>query len=204
MTDKPWTRLFVVRHGETKWNFEGRWQGWLDSPLTEKGREQAARAGETLKDCGATAIWTSDAGRARETAEIIGRALNLRPEADAGPRERFYGKYEGMTSSEIDEKFPDTRYEAGRDLRDTWRPVGGETLVEVSARVLTFIRQMTEKYPGETIVLVTHSGVLRVLDALSSRQSLEQIWEQAPANCAIFELDANADGDLKVVRHFST
>ncbi len=203
MTDETWTRLFVVRHGETKWNFEGRWQGWLDSPLTEKGREQAARAGETLKDCGAKILYSSDAGRARETATIIGQALGLQPQPDAALRERFYGEYEGMTSAEIDDKFPDTRYESGRDMRDTWRPIGGESLVEVTARVITFIRQVAAEHPGETVAIVTHAGVLRVLDAVSSRQSLEDIWERIPGNCTIFELNANATGDLKVVRHFA-
>lgn len=203
MTKEQWTKLYVVRHGQTKWNFEGRWQGWQDSPLTDTGKQQAARAADELRNCDAVAMFTSDSGRAMETAEIIGTIVGLHPQPDAALRERFYGEYEGMTSAEIDSKFPGTRYEAGRDRRDTWRPVGGESLVEVTARVMTFIRQLAENFPGQSIILVTHAGVLRVLDAISSRQSLDEIWDRVPGNCAIFELNANPSGDIQVARHFA-
>lgn len=203
MTDEQWTRLYVVRHGETRWNHEGRWQGWQDSPLTDKGRLQAQKAADELKDSGATLMFTSDAGRARETAQIIGTTLGLEARADSALRERFYGSYEGMTSGEIDGKFPGTRYEAGRDRRDTWRPIGGESLVEVSARVMAFVRQLATEHPGETVVLVTHAGVLRVLDAVSSGEALDDIWDRVPGNCAIFELEASPSGDLRVISHFA-
>lgn len=197
-----WTRFYVVRHGETVWNHQGRWQGWQDSPLTELGHKQAAGAAEKLKDCGASGVFSSDAGRAVQTASVIGEALGLDVRQDAALRERYYGEYEGMTSAEIDEKFPGTRYEPGRDRRDTWQPIGGETLVDVSSRIMTFLRQAAELHTGESLVVVTHAGVLRVLDALASRESLEDIWHRVPGNCAIFELDGNSSGDLKIVRHF--
>lgn len=197
------TKIYLVRHGETEWNAAGRWQGWKDSNLTELGRQQAAQAGEALRGCGAVAMFTSDAGRAVETARIIGEAIGLQARPDAMLRERFYGEYEGMSSDEIDEKYPNTRYEVGRDRRDTWRPIGGESLVEVTARVMQFIRLVAQQFPGQTVVLVTHAGVLRVIDAVSSKESLEDIWDRVPGNCAIFELDANPEGDLKVVKHFA-
>ncbi len=199
----PWTKLYVVRHGETRWNYEGRWQGWQDSDLTDKGREQAAAAAECLRDCGATVMFTSDAGRARETARIIGEKIGLLAHPDSAIRERFYGEYEGMTSAEIDAKFPGTRYEAGRDKRETWRPIGGESLLDVTARVMQFIRLLAQEYPGQSVVLVTHAGVLRALDAVSCKSSLDEIWDRVPGNCAIFELEANAQGDLRVVKHFA-
>jgi len=204
MSDKPWTKIYVVRHGQTEWNASGRWQGWLDSDLTDIGRQQAVDAGQKLKTSGAIALYSSDAGRALATARIIGEALNLQPIAEQGLRERFYGEYEGLTSEEIDQRFPNTRYLAGRDKRDTWRPIGGESLVEVGARVMTTFRLIAGQHPGEAVIAVTHAGVLRVLDALSSRESLDDIWDRVPGNCCIFELEASLAGDLKVVNHFSS
>lgn len=197
------TRLYVVRHGETVWNFQGRWQGWQDSELTELGQQQAARAAGELQDSGAVALYSSDAGRALQTATIIGEKLGLTAIVDQGFRERYYGEFEGRTSDEIDAQFPGTRYEPGRDLRETWRPVGGETLVEVTARVMASIRMVADEHPGESVIIVTHGGVLRVLDGVASRKPLDEIWDHTPANCAIFVLDANLAGDLKIVQHFA-
>lgn len=203
MMETDWTRLYIVRHGETQWNAEGRWQGWLDSSLTPKGQQQARHAAALLKDVHPQALYCSDAGRARQTAAIIGEAVGLTPIPEAALRERFYGDYEGLTSNEIDERFPGTRYEAGRDRRDTWRPIAGETLVEVSARVIAGLRLLAEQHPGETIIAVTHAGVLRVLDALVTHQSLDDIWDRVPGNCAIFVLEINPGGDLRLVQHFA-
>lgn len=202
MSDETWTTFYFVRHGETVWNSQGRWQGWQDSPLTETGRQQAAAAADTLHASGASQLFTSDAGRARQTAEIIGTKLGLQSRLESSLRERFYGEYEGMTSDEIDAKFPNTRYLEGRDLRDTWRPIGGETLVEVGARVLSFIRAAAAEFPGETVVAVTHAGVLRVLDSVSSGETMDNLWHRVPPNCGIFQLQANAAGDVRVVAHF--
>lgn len=202
MSNDTWTTIYFVRHGQTIWNAEGRWQGWQDSPLTETGCKQAATATEALEGLGATHLFTSDAGRARQTAAIIAERIGLTPMPVSELRERFYGEYEGMTSAEIDARYPDTRYLAGRDLRDTWRPIGGETLVEVGTRVMSFVRKIAEQLPGETVVAVTHAGVLRVLDGISSGSSLDDIWERVPPNCAIFALRANASADLEVVEHF--
>lgn len=202
MTTENFTTIYFIRHGETVWNAEGRWQGWQDSPLTEKGEQQAAAAAEELRELGITHIYASDAGRAKRTAEIIGDTLTLRPWLVSELRERYYGDFEGLTSQEISERFPGTMFDETRDRRDTWRPVKGETLVEVGARVLTFIRQAARKHPGGTIAAVTHAGVLRVLDGLSCGQPLEEIWERVPPNCAIFALKVNTAGDLQVVRHF--
>lgn len=197
-----WTTFYFVRHGETVWNAQGRWQGWEDSPLTDVGKQQAAAAAETLKTSGATMLFSSDAGRAKQTAAIIGGSLNLEARAVSELRERLYGEYEGLTSDEIEAKFPGTRYTQGRDLRESWRPIGGETLIEVGARAMTFIRQIAAQSPGATVIAVTHAGVLRVLDGLSCGESLENIWDRVPPNCGIFQVRANAAGDMQVVEHF--
>ncbi len=202
MTNETFTTIYFIRHGQTVWNAEGRWQGWQDSPLTKKGEQQAAAAAEELVDLGITHIYASDAGRAKKTAEIIGDRLTLKPSLVSELRERFYGDFEGQTTQEISDQFPGTMFDESRDRRDTWRPPGGETLVEVGARVLTFIRQAAVKHPGGTIAAVTHAGVLRVLDGLSCGQPLDEIWDRVPPNCAIFGLKVNSAGNVNVARHF--
>lgn len=193
----------MVRHGETRWNCEGRWQGWQDSDLTERGLTQACDVARQLADSGAVAVYSSDAGRARETARKIGEALGLEPHAEAAFRERYFGSYEGLTSLEIDDKYPGTRFEFGSESRENWRPAGGgETLVEVGARVLSGLRILADKFDGESVIVVTHGGVLRVLDSIASRQTLAETWDRVPHNCAVLVLDVNAAGDLKLVRHF--
>jgi broad specificity phosphatase PhoE len=138
-----------------------------------------------------------------ETARIIAKPHGLEIHATTALRERFYGDYEGLNSAEIDARFPNTRYEKGRDTRDGWRPPGGETLVEVAKRVLPFLRELAGEHPGQRLLIVAHSGVVRVLDMLSSGQKLEDIWMRAPGNACIFVLRGNAEGQLQVVRHFA-
>jgi probable phosphoglycerate mutase len=197
-----WTEFVVVRHGQTRWNAEGRWQGWLDSPLTELGIEQAQAAADALRGVEMDAAYSSDAGRAMATAQIICEPHHLMVQATEALRERFYGEYEGLNSEEIEARFPGTRYTEGRDTRDGWRPPGGETLIEVAERVSAFLRELAALHGGQRVLLVAHSGVLRVLDMLSSGQRLEEIWDRAPTNACIFTLRGNLAGELQIVRHF--
>lgn len=198
------TTFIIVRHGQTVWNAEGRWQGWLDSDLTATGREQATEAAAQLKEYHIDAAYSSDSGRAIETARVIAElhSLQVRPAKEL--RERFYGEFEGLNTEEIEARFPGTRYEEGRDLRATWRPPGGETLEEVRDRVISFIRELVQKHPGETVLLATHSGVVRVVDSISTGETLEDIWNRAPGNACIFILQADHAANFRVVRHFCT
>lgn len=197
--------LIIVRHGQTVWNAQGRWQGWLDSPLTEFGRMQARSAREELRSAPIDVAYSSDAGRALETARII---LADRPHVPLHEapelRERSYGAYEGLNTEEIDARYPNTRFDPDRDRRETWRAPGdnAESLEEVRARLQPFLTELARRHAGESVLVVTHSNVVRLVDALCCGQPLEEIWHRAPHNACVFIVEARADGRMDVVKHF--
>ena len=102
------TRIVLVRHGETRWNIEGRIQGYhSDSPLTDNGHAQARAVGERLAREGIDVLYSSDLGRTRQTAEHIAAATGSPLNTDAGVRERGYGVFEGYTFEEIGKEYPE-------------------------------------------------------------------------------------------------
>src|SRR6516165_6393394 len=127
------TTLFVARHGQTDWNREHRWQGWADPPLNAAGREQAADLGESLAGLGIEAVVSSDLRRAAETAEIAGARLGLPVEVDARLREVDVGEWSGLTTSEVEARFP-AGYKRRREGRTGW--VEGEELGAMAERVV--------------------------------------------------------------------
>jgi probable phosphoglycerate mutase len=148
--------IYLVRHGETDWNAEGRLQGHNDIPLNAVGREQALDAAERLPRT-AKAVVSSDLGRARETAEGLPD-----PTTDAGLRERSFGAFEGLTSRECQARFP-REWELYRT--DPSRPIPrGEPqdafLARIRSAVLAASRAARRDRPA---VVVTHGGVVRAL-----------------------------------------
>lgn len=152
--------LILVRHGVTAWNKVRRFQGRIDIPLDDEGREQAARAGLRLAREPVDAVYSSDLGRARQTAEAIASALSLPLRTDSGLRERNYGWFEGRTHDEIrrDDPAAYDRWQA-RDP-DFALPGGGESLATFHQRVQATLETMAQRHRGERVVAVTHGGVL--------------------------------------------
>jgi broad specificity phosphatase PhoE len=149
------TRVLLVRHGQTTWNAQGRWQGQLESPLSPLGRRQAAEAARAV---GALdAIVASDLTRAADTAAIIAESLGVGPvRLDARLRERDVGEWQGLTRREIEARFPG-------DL-DAWRtPPGFEHDDDVAARATAALTDLHAVHPGTTVLAVTHGGVIRAL-----------------------------------------
>lgn len=148
------TRLLLVRHGQSVWNADGRWQGQADPPLSALGEEQAASAAERVH--GMTAVYTSDLARARRTAEIVGERLGLVPRPDVRLRERHAGDWEGRTRAEIEAEWPGY-------LASERRPAGWEPDELVLARALEALAAMAAAHEGDMLV-VTHGGVVRALE----------------------------------------
>ena len=177
------TAVLLLRHAQSVWNAERRWQGWADAPLSENGERQAAAAGEKLRDTGLVAAVASDLRRARRTADLISADLGLGPvRVDPGFRERDVGEWSGLSAEEMEERFPGQR-EAWRDGTID-RPPGGESTPELLERVdAAFARLVGEEGP---LLVVSHGGVIR---AVERRAGLE------PRVIAVlsgrwFELDA--------------
>jgi probable phosphoglycerate mutase len=145
-------RLVLVRHGETEWSATGRHTGRTDVPLTERGRAQAAALREALEGWQFDAVLVSPLGRARETAELLGRPEPVEVVDDL--REWDYGADEGRTTAEIRVERPGwTVWSPG--------PAGGETIDEVAARTARVLRRAAA-HEGD-VLLVAHAHVLLVL-----------------------------------------
>lgn len=147
------TMIYLVRHGETDWNRERRIQGSTDIPLNATGREQAASTGALLSRRRWDGVYASPLSRAYETGEIIARSLGL-PAPGVVPElaERRYGAVEGLTSDEIDERFPGETPVPGRETRE-----------EVAARTIPALVALAERHAGESIIVVSHGGVIRTI-----------------------------------------
>lgn len=153
------TEFIVIRHGETVWNTEGRLQGHQDSALTPLGLRQAEALGERLAGERFDTIYSSDIVRAMLTAEAIARRTGHTIKPDARLRERNYGIFEGLTTAEIAERFPDDYRQFLTRQADYIIPEG-ESLARKYARVTACLDDLAARLPGRRIVLVTHGGVL--------------------------------------------
>jgi broad specificity phosphatase PhoE len=162
---KSLKHFYVFRHGETDWNAEGRFQGHIDIPLNDRGREQARGLIPRLQPFGVQAILSSDLSRAHETARIVAEGLGIPVFTDGGLREAFLGHAQGMTYDEILEQF-------GEDVTGRWRSdhptdadvsyPGGETGTQVMARVFAAIESFVAREPAyDHIGIACHGGVIR-------------------------------------------
>ena len=188
------TTLLLVRHGETDWNREGRWQGFSDTSLNELGREQARTLAGDL-DGAVGAVYSSDLTRARETAEILAGSLGLEVRLDPRLRERGFGSWEGLTMSEIEEHFG----EAHRLWREGEGPGAedAEPFEAFSARIEAFLGDVLRQHPGEEVLVVSHGGSIRAIHALATGLDYVRDHRLIPgvANCVVARYDAT-DGKL--------
>ncbi|MFC0295915.1 histidine phosphatase family protein [Geobacillus jurassicus] len=169
------TTLYLTRHGETKWNVEKRMQGWQDSPLTEKGRQDAMRLGKRLEAVELAAIYASTSGRALETAELV-RGDRLIPiYQDERLREIQLGDWEGKTHDEIRQMDP-VAFDYFWNAPHLYAPRRGERFCDVQQRALEAVRRIIERHEGETVLIVTHGVVLKTLVAAFKGMPLEQLW----------------------------
>lgn len=148
------TTILLVRHGETDWNLERRVQGHTDRPLNETGRAQAAALVEELTDEQIDAVYSSDLARALDTAQGVAAVHGLEVQPLPGLREKNFGTWEGLTDTEIRERFPQA-------LVGPWGDA--ETSEELAERVLAALRAIAADHPGGRVLVVTHGGALRAV-----------------------------------------
>ena len=181
------TELLLVRHGETDWNRERRFQGHADPPLNETGREQARALAEQLAGDAIAAVYTSDLRRARETAEIVAAKLDAEIVALRELREIDVGSWQGLSWPEIEEQDPDGVERWRRDGHG-WH--GGETYEELGARIVAALSGIVARHPGERVVVVGHGGTVRATRAFVDGVSVaESRRRSAPiGNCEVFRV----------------
>ncbi|HEV2451070.1 MAG TPA: histidine phosphatase family protein [Streptosporangiaceae bacterium] len=161
-------RLVLWRHGQTVWNVAGRFQGQSDIELDVTGQAQAKRAARLLAALHPDAIFSSDLRRASATAASLGRLTGLDVTLDKELRERYGGRWEGLTNVEIREQYPEEYA--------SWMPPEGETTAVVAQRVVNALERIAAGLaPGELAVVVSHGAAIRL--GLGQMLSLPQdLW----------------------------
>lgn len=153
------TQLIMVRHGQTEWNIAGIRQGHLDSRLTERGMAQAKALAQRLARERFAALYSSDLGRAVQTAAAIADLTGHEVVTDPRLRERHLGIFQGLNGNEILEKYPEERRML-RTLGPDYIIPGGESMKQQVERNVAYLNDLAHKHVGETIVVVTHGGVV--------------------------------------------
>jgi alpha-ribazole phosphatase len=177
----PMTQLYLVRHGQTDWNVEGRYQGQTDVPLNAAGRAQAELLSAQLAGVPFTAIYSSPLVRATETAKILARPSGLPVQCDARLREINLGLWEGQLSTEIAAHYPAAWAERRSDPLHARVP-GGETVPEVAARLAEIANAIAQAHPAGPVLIVSHGLALSTLLCQAQRRSLAEAFKFVPQN----------------------
>jgi alpha-ribazole phosphatase len=174
-------RLILIRHGETDANLQRRYSGHLDVPLNTRGQHQAKALADRLHPRPIDCIYSSDLIRARQTAEILGKATSIGVRLDPRLREIHLGEWEGS-------RFEDIR----ASQAETWKrrlenplgvhPPGGETMASFRMRVLEVLGDILRLHADQLVAIVTHGLVLSVIKLHHLGLPIEAIWEQIPEN----------------------
>ena len=167
------TQLILVRHGETVWNRQGRMQGQQDSPLSDTGMRQARQVALRLKGTAFAALYSSDLGRAHQTAERIAGETGHAIITDARLRERHFGAFEGLTGAEIRSRHP-VEYERFKSRDPAYAMPGGESALAFRDRCLACLGEIARRHAGDTVVVVTHGLVLDMLHRAAHAIALDQ------------------------------
>jgi 2,3-bisphosphoglycerate-dependent phosphoglycerate mutase len=198
-------KLVLVRHGQSLWNLEDRFTGWVDVPLTEKGRDEARRAGERLQEIRFAVAYTSVLTRAQETLEIILSVLGQQPPVirDQALNERHYGDLQGLNKKKTAERY-------GAEQVKLWRrsfdvpPPNGEALKNTAERTLPFFERaiLGDLQLGKSVLVVAHGNsnrsIVMKLDGLTGEQVVS--LELATGVPLVYEIDADGAVVSKEVR----
>jgi len=185
-------RLFLLRHAQSVWNRERRYQGWTDSALTDLGRSQAEAAGKALAAEPLVAVYASTLTRARDTAAAIAAPHGLPVHEDADFREMAFGAWEGRTLDEVRAEDPED-YRVWAETPDLFTAPGGETLADVKIRVLAALGRLRAAHEGKSVCLVAHGLSARVLILEALGLPLSRVWAIHLASTGISELEFRPD-----------
>ena len=173
--------LILLRHGQSQWNLENRFTGWVDVPLSPKGEEEARAAGEKLRGRRVDKLYTSVLKRAIDTATLALATAGIdatATERDAALNERMYGDLQGLNKAEAAKKWGDAQIKQWRRSYDV-KPPGGESLADTAARVIPYWEAhiLPDVQAGKSVLVAAHGNSLRALvmhlDGLTREQVLE-------------------------------
>ncbi len=190
------THLILIRHGETDWNIQGRWQGQEDVPLNQHGLQQAQQTAESLANTNIDAIYASDLTRAVDTAKPLSRLTGLPIQLDSRLREIHQGEWQGLLISEIQSRYSDL-FKKRIDNPLEVAPPGGETVRQVWERVSQALNEIVQKHPNNTIAIISHGFVIAVARIHLEHRPLENVWGMVPGPGESYKYDADPEKPKK-------
>jgi broad specificity phosphatase PhoE len=155
-------RVVFIRPGETNWNRQGRWQGWVAVPMNELGRQQVERLANYVRHIGMGALYTSDLKRAMQTAELLAEKLGYAPIQDERLRERHVGIWQGLTLDEMRDWYAHDYQKLLADRRG-FRVPSGESREDVCNRMSAAFDDILATAKGETIGIISHTTAIHEL-----------------------------------------
>lgn len=177
-------RVYLVRHGETVWNAEMRFQGHSDISLTDQGKLQASALGKRLQREQFSSFYASDLGRAFETASIIASHHKLEVHQEPAFREINFGNWEGLTFEQIKEQYAEAAAKWWKEPFTNQVP-GGESLEEVVERSMMALQKICQRHKGQNILIATHGGVIRSIICQVLGIDLNEYWRLRQDNMAL-------------------
>ena len=176
------TRIILIRHGETAWNKVGRLQGISNVLLSPEGIRQAKLLAQHAPFHSVDAIYSSDLSRAVTTAEILAEKFNLPVIQERGFRETNFGDWEGKLFTEL---MVVDGFEKFFTQPDRVHPPNGETFLECQARVLTSLEEIVADSPGQSVVIVSHGAVIRLMLCAALELPIRKMWAINQVNMAV-------------------
>lgn len=194
-------KLILIRHGQSQWNLENRFTGWIDVPLTEHGVQEAVEAGKKLKEAGITldVAYTSVLKRAIDTLTICLEAAglqNIPTTQDKALNERMYGDLQGLNKDETAQKFGADQVKIWRRSYDV-RPPGGESLKDTAERTLPYFYDVIvpDLKAGKDVIISAHGNSLRAIVMQLDKMTEAEVLELNIPHCIPIIYEFNADGE---------
>ncbi len=188
------TILYLIRHGQTQWNLEGKYTGQSDIPLNDTGRAQARMAGLATDFSPPDMIFASDLIRAVETAELVAAGWGYKGEIkiDSRLREINQGVWEGMHFNDIKAKFAQEFAAREANPLEVAAP-GGETVGQVQERVVAAINEICGRYPNGSVGIVAHGLALAIVRAWLTQHPIQDVWSLIPPNAQIIRMEKKTE-----------
>lgn len=187
------TTVHLLRHGETAFNIRRVFRGQTDVPLNDNGREQAKMAAEYLNGRGIDRIYTSPLSRALDTANEVGRPLDLSPERKPEFAGMHFGKWQGRPHSEIRKEYPKL-YRVYETAIEELEVPEGEKLSEVTERAMEGIGEIEKKHKGETILIVTHRVLIKLIFLRILGLDTSHFWQFKMDTCSLSSYEVRQRG----------
>jgi probable phosphoglycerate mutase len=192
------TRIILVRHGQTEWNRIEHFRGRADVPLNETGLAQAEATGKRVaSEWQPVAVYTSPLSRSVKTAESIAKHYDLKVQIHPSLADIDYGEWQGLSPEEAGQRWPE-EIDAWYNRPHLARIPGGETLFDLRARTMQTVNELAARHAGETIVLVGHTVINRIILLGILGLGNDRFWRIKQDTCAINVFEAEA-GDFVLV-----